>query len=158
MSFSDKNLDNSGDESDNMYNESITQNKFISIEDDDDENDDNENDDLTIEEEDLSETDDENCLYNNLSDKVDPELNKDISKLNERITKPLLFKYERVRILGDRVKQLSSGAKPMIKNAQHLDPRDIARLELKHNVIPLIIKRTLPNNKIEYWKINELKH
>jgi DNA-directed RNA polymerase subunit K/omega len=75
-----------------------------------------------------------------------------------RITKPRLFNYERVRLLGDRIKQLSLGAKPMIKNIGNLDPSKVAKLELQYNVLPIMISRTLPNNKKELWKISELKH
>lgn len=76
----------------------------------------------------------------------------------DRITKPILTKYERVRLIGERVKHLSLGAKPMIKNTLNMSSRKIAELELKHNVIPIIIVRNVPNGIIEEWKISELKH
>ena len=74
-----------------------------------------------------------------------------------RITKPRLTKYEYVRLLTDRTKQLSLGAKPMIKNAENLSDLQIARLEIQHNIIPLIIERPLPNDQFEIWKISELE-
>lgn len=74
-----------------------------------------------------------------------------------RITKPILTKYERVRILGDRIKQLTLGAKPMLKNTEDLSPKEIAKLELQHHVIPFIVVRTLPSGLIEHWKISELQ-
>ena len=77
---------------------------------------------------------------------------------NMRITKPIMTKYERVRILGDRTRQLLGGAKPMIKGVRNIPAKDIAVLELKHNLIPLKIERPLPNGKMEIWKISELKH
>ena len=76
---------------------------------------------------------------------------------SQRITFPILTKYERVRILCDRAKHLSCGAKPMIQNYQHLDSKQIAEEELKHGVIPFIIVRTLPNGKKEKWRISELQ-
>jgi DNA-directed RNA polymerase subunit K/omega len=76
---------------------------------------------------------------------------------NERVTKKILFNYERVRILGERARQLSLGAKPMLKNVENLDPKTVAKLELEHKVIPLIILRELPNGRIEKWKVSELK-
>ena len=82
----------------------------------------------------------------------------DIIPPEERITKPFLFKYERVRLIGDRAKQLALGAKPLIKNIEHLPPKKIAELELENNIIPLIIERPLPNGKKERWLINELQH
>jgi DNA-directed RNA polymerase subunit K/omega len=77
---------------------------------------------------------------------------------NMRITKPIMTKYERVRILGDRTRQLLGGAKPMIKGVMNMPAKDIAALELKYNLIPLKIERPLPNGKMEIWKISELKH
>lgn len=75
----------------------------------------------------------------------------------ERITKPVLFMYERVRILGTRARQLSRGAKPMLLNIEHLSPKEIARKELENKVVPFIIVRTLPNGKKEHWKLDELQ-
>ena len=75
---------------------------------------------------------------------------------DQRITKPVLTKYERVRILGERARQLSLGAKPMIKSVENIDPINIAHAELKMKVIPLIIIRTLPTGEKEKWKLNEL--
>ena len=43
-----------------------------------------------------------------------------------------------------------------LKNIQELTYEEIAFEELKHNTIPFKIKRPLPNNKIELWKIEEL--
>jgi DNA-directed RNA polymerase subunit K/omega len=79
-------------------------------------------------------------------------------KPNERKTKPFLFEFERVRILGERARQLTLGAKPMIKNIEKMDPKYIARLELEKKVIPIIILRELPNGLIEKWKVNELSY
>lgn len=76
---------------------------------------------------------------------------------DKRVTKPTLTKYERVRLLGERAKQISLGAKPMIKNVQGMGPKEIAQLELEYGVIPIFIIRTLPTGQKERWKINELK-
>jgi DNA-directed RNA polymerase subunit K/omega len=74
-----------------------------------------------------------------------------------RITKPILTKYERVRILGERARQLSLGAKPMIHGVAHLDPKEVAKMELKQGVMPLIIERQLSSGQCERWKVRELK-
>lgn len=113
----------------------------------------------------------EKCFYNYADEKSDDEQDleltfdddaieetSDVVPVENRITKPFLSKYERVRILGDRTQQLTLGAKPMIKNAEDLTPKQIAELELKNNIIPLIIVRPLPNGKKEKWFIKELKH
>lgn len=87
----------------------------------------------------------------------DNTLSNDIVKPEDRITHPVLFKYERVRMLGVRTKQISLGSKSMIKNVSDLGPKEIARLELKNKIIPFIIERVLPNGKRELWKLNELE-
>ena len=73
-----------------------------------------------------------------------------------RITNPRLTRYEMVRILGERTKQLTMGAKPLVKNYQELTYDQIAIEELKHNMIPFKIKRPLPNKRMEEWSIEEL--
>ena len=75
---------------------------------------------------------------------------------NDRITNPRLTRYEMVRILGERTKQLIMGAKPLVKNHQDFNYEDIAIEELKLNMIPFKIKRPLPDNKIEIWNVAEL--
>ena len=80
-----------------------------------------------------------------------------ILEKNNRISYNRLTKYEMVRILGERTKQLTLGAKPLIKNYQSLSYEKIAEEELKLNMIPYKIKRTLPNKKIEIWTLDELK-
>lgn len=133
--------------------------------DDDDDVDDNENNDQ----------DDDKCFYkyankkNEFSDEEEEEEEEDIDddtidthngvqiSTENRITKPRLTKYEYVRLLTDRTKQLSLGAKPMIKNIENLSDLQIARLEITNNVVPLIIERPLPNGQFEVWKISELE-
>jgi len=76
---------------------------------------------------------------------------------NERTTIPRLTKYERVRILGTRAKQISDGSKVFIKSNKVKNAMDIAELELEHKVIPLKIKRPLPNGLYEIWSLKELE-
>lgn len=81
---------------------------------------------------------------------------------DEYITRPILTKYEYVRLISERTKQISSGAKPMFSNGNDLlknyEPVDIAKLELKHKVIPFYIIRDIGNNKKELWKIENLEN
>ena len=84
------------------------------------------------------------------------EINKFVEK-DKRITKPYLTKYERVRLLGDRARQLSLGAKPLIKNVDNLGPKEIAKLELEHKIMPLYVIRPLPNGFKEKWYLHELQ-
>lgn len=101
---------------------------------------------------------DDNDFDDDFFDDDTPEILGDIYVENDqRISKPVLTKYERVRALGDRARQLASGAKPNIKDASHMNPKDLARLELKLKVMPFFIDRTLPSGKKERWDINELK-
>ena len=87
---------------------------------------------------------------------TETQSNEVVSKDN-RISINRMSLYEFVRLIGTRTKQLSMGAKPMIKNHKGLSSKDIAIEELKNNTLPLIIKRPMPDNKFELWKINELE-
>jgi len=75
----------------------------------------------------------------------------------ERISVNRLTKYEMVRILGERTKQITMGAKPLIKNSKNLTNEQIVNEEFKNNMIPFKIKRPLPNGKFEIWNLEELK-
>ena len=46
--------------------------------------------------------------------------NNEMAIISERISASKLTKYEMVRILGERTKQLTMGAKPLIKNYEGL--------------------------------------
>lgn len=73
-------------------------------------------------------------------------------------TIPFLTKYEKARILGQRAKQIETGAKPFIKIDENIvDSYVIAELELKEKKIPFIIKRPIPNGGFEYWNIKDLE-
>ena len=115
------------DESDNMYNEDETDNDNNPKEPFSEEEDDEETSDAKFESDDDNDTIIDDCIYNvsDNDDGDDDEKEKKYVLPNERITKPVLFKYERVRLIGDRAKQLSLGAKPMIKNAKHLSSKTI---------------------------------
>ena len=85
----------------------------------------------------------------------DKETKKFINE-DEKKTLPFLSKYEKAKILGLRIQQLSSGAKPMIDTKGLKSNLEIAEKELKMKKIPFIIKRRLPNEKFEYWDIKSL--
>ena len=73
-------------------------------------------------------------------------------------TIPYLTKYEKARILGQRAKQINSGAYPFIKVPENvIDGYIIAELELKQKRIPFIIRRPLPNGGSEYWRVQDLE-
>ena len=79
-----------------------------------------------------------------------------IDKLHKTI--PYLTKYEKARILGQRTKQINSGAFPFVKVPENvIDGYLIAELELKQKRIPFIIRRPLPNGGSEYWNVKDLE-
>jgi len=74
-------------------------------------------------------------------------------------TLPFLTKYEKTRILGQRSKQIESGAIPLVNVPSNIiDSYLIAKLELKENKIPFIIRRPLPNGGTEYWHVSDLEN
>ena len=73
-------------------------------------------------------------------------------------TLPFLTKYETARILGQRAKQLNSGAKAFVKIPPNvIDGYEIAKLELEEKKIPFIIKRPIPDGTCEYWNVSDLE-
>ncbi len=73
-------------------------------------------------------------------------------------TIPFLTKYEKCRAIGTRVKQLNSGAKPLVELKEViLDNYVIANRELREKKLPFIIQRPIANGKSEYWNINDLE-
>ena len=75
---------------------------------------------------------------------------------DERMSDPVLYYYEMVAIIGTRAQQLANSAPPMIKiNAK--DVFTIALAELRERVIPYKIKRYLPGNRVEIFRLSELK-
>jgi len=54
-----------------------------------------------------------------------------------------LTRFEKARLLGARALQISMGAKPLVDVTPSMDPIDIAALELKNNVLPLIAKKDI---------------
>ena len=73
-------------------------------------------------------------------------------------TLPMLTKYEKTRILGQRAKQINDGATPFVKVPEGvIDGYLIAIRELEEKKIPFIIRRPLPNRGSEYWMVEDLE-
>ena len=71
---------------------------------------------------------------------------------------PILTKYEKARILGERARQLEEGAQAFVKvPPEIIDSYIIAEMELKEKVIPFILERPLPNGGCEYWRVVDLE-
>jgi len=75
----------------------------------------------------------------------------------DRKTIPILSKYERTRVVGERAIQISMGSPPLVEVGNLENPVDIAEKELREKKIPYIIKRVLPNGLIELWRVDELR-
>ena len=79
----------------------------------------------------------------------------DISKNKSR---NIMTCYEQTNVIGFRLEQLAFGSKPMLepKDLQKCETiRDIAKMELKMNVLPFIICRNINSGK-EYWKLCDM--
>jgi DNA-directed RNA polymerase subunit K/omega len=101
------------------------------------------------------------CLVSN-SEEVEA-LSK-IIKINNVIidpnhkTNPILSKYEKTKILGQRTKQLNSGCLPYISVPSNIiDNYLIAQMELKEKKIPVILRRPISSSHSEYWKLEDLE-
>lgn len=101
---------------------------------------------------------DDDCIYqyDDLVEERDNE--KQILQIpnNQRITDSIMTHYEKIRILGIRTKQIAMGAKVMVKYDNNMSAIELAKYELINKTTPLIIKRPLPNNSYELWKVSEL--
>jgi DNA-directed RNA polymerase I, II, and III subunit RPABC2 len=154
----------SDNELENINSEVLDDDSIEDENDDDDEKEDSIDDEDPYEvSEKLEDIKSENSIYDDndtdIFEQIDPEIElKRNMKVpdNERITIPKLTKYEKVRLLGTRAKQISDGSKVFIKSKNVKNAMDIAELELENKVIPLKIKRPLPNGKYEIWSVKEL--
>lgn len=73
-------------------------------------------------------------------------------------TIPILTKYEKAKILGQRTKQLNSGNKPFVAvDRKTLDNSIIAEQELLEKKLPFIIQRPIPGGGVEYWNVKDLE-
>ena len=71
---------------------------------------------------------------------------------------PTLTRFERARIVGARALQLSLGAPVFIEIPKNATTSlEIAMEELKQRVIPIVIKRTLPNGDYQYLPIDRFE-
>tara|TARA_Y100000817_G_scaffold268615_1_gene225763 strand:- start:131 stop:508 length:378 start_codon:yes stop_codon:yes gene_type:complete len=87
------------------------------------------------------------------------EFYKDYEKNKKNFkTSPVLTKYEKTRIISERVQQISNGGIPFINNPESYNTiHDIALKELSMKKLPFIIKRTIYGNNFELWKLEDLR-
>ena len=71
---------------------------------------------------------------------------------------PTLTRFEKARIMGARALQLSLGAPVFITIPKNTTSSlEIAMEELKQRVIPIVIKRTLPNGDYQHLPIDQFE-
>ncbi len=85
---------------------------------------------------------------------TDKKIIQSIEKV-KKTTPPFLTKFEKARIIGVRMQQLASGAKPCVDIRGLKSIEEIAYAELEQRALPFIVKRPLPNGVTEYWKMEE---
>lgn len=80
----------------------------------------------------------------------------------KNVSNPVMTKYERATILGQRIEQLARGSQAFVDVAnlgttkEDVTSELIAERELLERKLPFVIKRTLPNGKPEYWRIKDM--
>ena len=84
-----------------------------------------------------------------------PQNQRHIEK-EQRLTFPYLTKFEKALVLGIRVQQLVNRACPMIDPKGYKTMHEIARAELENRLIPLHIKRPLPNGKVDIVCLSDI--
>ncbi len=115
--------------------------------------DENENDNI-IEQEVDGDEDEYVDMENNIQVPTDIQ----VIESSKRTSKNKMTRYEFVRIIGERIMQLTKGAKPLIKQSKESENftyKEIALEELKSNMIPFKIRRFVKDH-YEIWNIDEL--
>ena len=129
------------EENDDFDNENSNENDF---------SDDEDVTDLNLEDDDKNNEDNtfKILTYKNVLENMEKKQKKTI---------PLLTKFERARIMGVRLQQLAYGAKPRVDITNLRSIKEIVEKELIERKIPFIIRRVLPNQTYEDWKLEEFE-
>lgn len=90
-------------------------------------------------------------------DKFDIKSNVEtyIDTKKNKVTLPILTKYEKARIIGVRMQQISDGAIPLIDVSGMNDIQEIVEKELEERKTPLMVRRYLFNKVYEDWKMED---
>ena len=76
--------------------------------------------------------------------------------MSKRISNPYLTKYEWTQMVGFRSGQLERGVEPLVP-FDTFDSRVIAEEEIRKKLLRgWIVRRKLPENKVEYFTLDEL--
>ena len=94
-----------------------------------------------------------------ITESVDHEPVEIKNSTNAINTGPLtLTRFEKARIMGSRALQLSLGAPPFIDFSKNISTSlEIAMEELHQKVIPIVIRRTLPNGDYQNITIEQFE-
>lgn len=158
---SNNDSENDSDELNNISDDSDDQNDLDDLDELDNPN---HSDDLD-DSDDSNNSDDSDDLDDSKSELINyqSQINQDDTKNTlkkvpneKRITNPVLTKYEFNRIYGLRLKHITSGSKLLISVSDKLSIEQQVQKEIYEKKTPFIIRRNLPNNYYEDWKLNEL--
>lgn len=78
------------------------------------------------------------------------------------VSRNVLSRYEKTKILGLRMEQLARGAQRLWTDPDghymhtKMTVRDIALQELEHRKLPFMVMRTLPNGDKEVWRLADM--
>ena len=74
----------------------------------------------------------------------------------KRKTRAFMTKFEKTQIVGIRASQIENGAIPLVEVPKEIhQSKEIAQLEYEKRVIPLLIRRYLPDESYEDWRITD---
>ena len=62
---------------------------------------------------------------------------------------PKITRFEKARIVGARALQISMGAPILVDADENTNPIDIALCELDSSILPITIRRTLPDGTFQ---------
>lgn len=79
----------------------------------------------------------------------------------EKVSKPIMTKYEFDQVISLRANQLALGSPAFVNITgmtinSNMELRKVALKELQEGRLPYILKRPLPNNRYEYYRIGDL--
>jgi DNA-directed RNA polymerase subunit K/omega len=77
---------------------------------------------------------------------------ENIKKMSEQkitVGPPKLTRFEKARIVGARALQISMGAPILVDASENTNPIDIALKELDARILPITIRRTLPDETFQ---------
>lgn len=77
-------------------------------------------------------------------------------KMDDKKTQDTLTRFEKAHVIGVRAKQIAYGAPAMIDTEGETDPLKISEKEYEANVIPLTIRRHLPDGTFEDCDVRDL--